>query len=122
MAARKKAIILVLGVAAIAVVGVGALFAYRPALVIGVRGHLLGSSIRGVLGREHFSAGSCREVAEGHWECSMLFEPDPGSGGGPVRYMATTDSLGCWKAKTSFRGSLVAARPSGCIEVPDLFY
>jgi len=122
MSARKKAIILVLAAVAIAVVGVGALFAYRPALVIGVRGDLLGSSIRGVLGREHFPAGSCSEVADGRWECSLRFEPDPGSGGGSVRYMATTDSLGCWKAKTSFRESLVAARPSGCIEVPDLFY
>jgi hypothetical protein len=96
-----------------------ALFLHRPALVIGVHGDDLGESISSELG-SHSPSGVCDEAANGRWNCAIVIEPDPGSGGGEVAYGAESDDSGCWHARSSTakgqRNDL-----SGCIGLFDLF-
>jgi hypothetical protein len=96
-----------------------ALFLYRPASVIGVHGDHLGESISSELG-SHSPSGVCDEAANGRWDCAIVIEPDPGSGGGPVTYRAESDDSGCWHAHSPTamrqRNNL-----GGCIGVFDLF-
>jgi hypothetical protein len=105
--------------AALALLVAIALFLYRPALVLGVHGDHLGESISSELG-SHSPSGLCDEAANGRWDCAIVIEPDPGSGGGDVVYRAESDDSGCWHAR-----SPAAMRQrndlSGCIGVLDLF-
>jgi hypothetical protein len=95
-----------------------ALFLYRPAMVIGVHGDALGESISSELGR-HSPSGTCEEAPNGRWQCAILVEPDPGSGGGDVVYRAESDDSGCWHARSP-DAVRVRSNLSGCIGVLDL--
>lgn len=95
-----------------------ALFLYRPAMVIGVHGDDLGESISSELGR-YSPSGACDQAANGHWDCAIVIEPDPGSGGGDVVYRADSDDSGCWHARSP-DAVRVRNNLSGCIGIFDL--
>ena len=104
---------------ALAFLAFTALFLYRPAKVVGVDGDSLGESISSELGR-YSPSGACDKAGGGRWKCAIVIEPEPGSGGGPVTYRATSNDAGCWQARSpnafGQRKSL-----SGCIGIFDLF-
>jgi hypothetical protein len=104
--------------AALAFLALIALFLYRPAMVIGVHGDDLGESISSELGR-HSPSGVCDEAPSGHWNCAIVIEPDPGSGGGDVVYRAESDGSGCWHARSP-DAVRVRSNLSGCIGIFDL--
>jgi hypothetical protein len=86
-----------------------ALFAYRPATLIGVSGESLATSLGDV------GTGSCFEVADSQWEC--VIEDDPSSGSRRTLYVET-GSFGCWDAWSNpvhKRGDF-----SGCVTFLDL--
>jgi hypothetical protein len=118
MTSTRKLILVGLSCAVFGLLVVLRLFCHRPAMVIGVQGDLLGESISNALGR-HSPSGECHQAADDRWSCSIIIEPDPGSGGGPVSYKAEVDGEGCWHARQ------VDAPPqradlTGCINVLDV--
>ena len=84
---------------ALAFLAFTALFLYRPAKVVGVDGDSLGESISSELGR-YSPSGACDKAGGGRWKCAIVIEPEPGSGGGPVTYRATSNDAGCWQARS----------------------
>jgi hypothetical protein len=115
----RKLILVGFAALALAFLALTALFLYRPALVIGVHGEPLGESISSELG-SHSPSGTCDQAANGRWDCAIVIEPDPGSGGGDVVYRAESDDSGCWHARSP-SAMRVRKNLSGCIGVFDLF-
>jgi len=97
MTTKKKLIVSGLAFGALALVATFGIFLYRPATVTGVDGHQLGTSIAREIGR-HAGDGSCDHASSDRWRCSIVIEPDPGSGGGDVAYLAKSNRWGCWQA------------------------
>lgn len=119
MSTGRKLFLVAFAALALAFLALTALFLYRPALVIGANGESLGESISSELG-SYSPSGVCDEAANGGWDCVIVIEPDPGSGGGDVAYGAESDDSGCWHARspTAMR---VRKNLSGCIGLFDLF-
>ena len=99
-----------------------ALFAYRPAALLGVNGDALASSLGNERVSDHAltsslgneSAGSCVEVADSRWECEIVIDPSSGS---QTLYVETR-AWGCWDAYPNTerdRGGL-----SGCVTFSDM--
>jgi len=87
-----------------------ALFAYRPAALLGVSGDALTSS----LGNE--GDGSCVEVADSRWECVIV--TNLSSGGSSQTLYVETRAWGCWDAYANperDRGGF-----SGCVTFFDM--
>lgn len=119
MSTGRKLFLVGFAALALAFLALTGLFLYRPARVIGVHGDSLGESISSELGR-YSPSGTCDEAPNGRWECAIVIEPDPGSGGGDVVYRAESDDSGCWHARSpTFKGQ--RKNLSGCIGVVDLF-
>jgi hypothetical protein len=90
-----------------------ALFALRPAPILGVDGHALASSVIG-----GFLATPCEHLQGYVWKCSLyvgLYAERPSE-----VYRVEVDGLGCWSAG-SFRGEggLYPRGRSGCLTIVD---
>jgi hypothetical protein len=93
------------------IVVVVALFAWRPATVVGVDGQALHASVTGL-------EGDCESLENDLWLCTTN-DPMSSEGGAHTVEM---QSFGCWHAWNGDR--VVGDRPptdSGCITVVDLF-
>jgi hypothetical protein len=121
MGRRKRAVIGALAAAAVLVLAVLASLALRPALLLGIEGDALAHSVDSKL-PSIGDPGHCERSANGAWLCHVLFEDDPGSGGGYVAYRVLADGLGCWHAVRppgSRSGDRLPARMHGCIYLWD---
>ncbi|HWM62477.1 MAG TPA: hypothetical protein VNP96_00625 [Solirubrobacterales bacterium] len=86
-----------------------ALFAYRPATLVGVSDESLAASLGDV------GPGSCVEAADSRWEC--VIEDDPSSGNRRTLYVETR-AFGCWDAWSN--PELDRGGFSGCVTFVDL--
>ncbi|HET7484313.1 MAG TPA: hypothetical protein VFJ64_02945 [Solirubrobacterales bacterium] len=121
MQRRKQAILAAAAAVAIGVVALLAVLAFRPALVLGVDGGTLAHSVDSKL-PSIGDPGHCQRGTNGDWLCHLLFEQDPGSGGGYVAYEVTADRFGCWRATRpngSRSGDKLPAVTHGCIYLWD---
>lgn len=94
-----------------------AALAFRPALVLGINGNTLAHSVDSKL-PSIGDPGRCDRDGGGNWACHVLFEDDPGSGGGYVAYEVVADGFGCWHAARpagSRSGDRLPARLHGCV-------
>lgn len=121
MQKRKQAILAVGATVAIGVVALLAALAFRPALVLGADGGTLAHSVDSKL-PSIGDPGHCERGSGDHWTCHVLFEQDPGSGGGYVAYEVVADGFGCWHARRpagSRSGDMLPAKTHGCIYLWD---
>jgi len=83
----------------------------RPAVLLGVDGESLSTSLAG-----HSGLPDCRKQPDGSWVC-----PRPGRP--PVSYRAEVNWMGCWKAASlaPATGQDVLRQLDGCIELGDIF-
>jgi hypothetical protein len=98
-----------------------ATLAFRPALLLGIEGDALAHSVDSRL-PSIGDPGHCERQADGGWTCHVLFEDDPGSGGGYVVYDVVAGSLGCWQARlpaSARSGDRLPGRMHGCIYLWD---
>ena len=98
-----------------------ATLAFRPAVVLGVNGHALAHSVDSNLPSVG-DPGHCEQDAGDDWICHVLFEQDPGSGGGYVAYEVVANGRGCWHATRpagSRSGDLLPAKMHGCLYLWD---
>ena len=86
-----------------------ALFAYRPATLVGVSGESLADSLGDV------GPGSCVEIADSQWEC--VIEDNPSSGNRRTVYVETR-AFGCWDGWSN--PDLDRGGFSGCVTFVDL--
>jgi hypothetical protein len=116
MQRRKLAILAVAATVATGVVALLAVLAFRPALLLGIDGATLAHSVDSRL-PSIGDPGHCKRGPSGNWHCNLLFEQDPGSGGGYVAYEVTADRFGCWRAtrpKGSRSGDKLPSVMHGC--------
>jgi len=121
MARRKQAILVAAATAAVLFLGLLATLAFRPALVLGIEGGALAHSVDADL-PSIGDPGHCERRPDGAWTCHVLFEDDPGSGGGYVAYEVVANGVGCWHARRpggSRSGDLLPAKMHGCIYLWD---
>jgi len=121
MQRRKQAILVAAATVALLCVALLAALAFRPAVVLGVDGGALAHSVDSRL-PSIGDPGHCERGADGKWTCHVLFEQDPGSGGGYVAYRVVANRLGCWQATRpagSRSGDRLPARMHGCIYLWD---
>jgi len=121
MQRRKQAILAAVTTVAIGVVALLAVLAFRPALVLGTDGGALAHSVDSRL-PSIGDPGRCGRDPNGDWLCHLLFEQDPGSGGGYVLYEVVADRFGCWHATRpngSRSGDKLPAKTHGCIYLWD---
>jgi hypothetical protein len=121
MQRRKRAIVVAGTMVAILFVALLAALAFRPALVLGIDGGTLASSVDAKL-PSIGNPGHCERGAGDSWSCHVLFEQDPGSGGGYVAYQVVADGFGCWHAHRpagSRSGDRLPAKTHGCIYLWD---
>lgn len=121
MQRRKQAIVAVAATAALLFLALLSSLAFRPAVVLGIDGGTLAHSVDAKL-PSIGDPGHCEQSANGAWLCHVLFEDDPGSGGGYIVYRVTADGLGCWHAvrpRGSRSGDRLPARMHGCIYLWD---
>ena len=121
MQRRKQAIVVVAATAALLFVALLASLVFRPAVVLGIDGGTLAHSVDSKL-PSIGDPGHCERGANGAWLCHVLFEDDPGSGGGYIVYRVRTDGLGCWHAARppgARSGDKLPARMHGCIYLWD---
>jgi hypothetical protein len=121
MQRRKQAILGVAAAAALLILVLLASLAFRPALLLGIDGNALAHSVDSKLPAVG-DPGHCEQNPEGDWTCHVLFELDPGSGGGYVVYRVAADGLGCWHAVRppgSRSGDRLIAKMHGCLYLWD---
>lgn len=121
MQRRKQAIVAVAATTALLFLALLASLVFRPALVLGIDGGTLAHSVDSKL-PSIGDPGHCERSANGAWLCHVLFEDDPGSGGGYIAYRVVADGLGCWHAvrpPSSRNGDKLPARMHGCIYLWD---
>lgn len=121
MQRRKQAILVAGATAALLLVALLALLAFRPATVLGIDGDTLAHSVDSEL-PSIGDPGRCERDTEGNWTCHVLFEDDPGSGGGYVVYAVVANRFGCWHAtrpRGSRSGDRLPADMHGCIYLWD---
>ena len=87
-----------------------ALFAYRPATLVGVSGEVLATSL-GNLG-----SGTCSEVADSQWDCVIV--TDLSSGRSSHKLYVETRAWGCWDAWSNPKRT--SGEFSGCITFFDM--
>jgi len=119
---RGKLAILVAAVTAAALfLALIATLACRPAVLLGIERGALAHSVDSDL-PSIGDPGHCEHRADGDWTCHVLFEDDPGSGGGYVAYEVVTNGAGCWHATRpagSRSGDRLPAKMHGCIYLWD---
>jgi hypothetical protein len=121
MPKRKQAILVAGATAALLFVALLAVLTFRPALVLGIDGGALAHSVDSKL-PSIGNPGHCERRANGRWTCHVLFEDDPGSGGGYVVYEVAANRFGCWHAARpsgSRSGDRLLAKMHGCIYLWD---
>jgi hypothetical protein len=121
MQRRKQAFLVAAATTALLVVALLAALAFRPSVVLGIDGGALAHSVDSRL-PSIGDPGHCERVDGGSWTCHVLFEDDPGSGGGYVEYEVTATGLGCWHAARpphSRSGDRLPANLHGCIYLWD---
>jgi hypothetical protein len=121
MQRRKRAILVAGAAAALLFVALLAVLTFRPATVLGIDGGALAHSVDSKL-PSIGDPGHCERGGGGSWTCHVLFEDDPGSGGGYVVYEVVADRFGCWRATRpdgSRSGDRLPAKTHGCIYLWD---
>lgn len=119
MSKKQKYFLLAAASFSVLVLAAIAMFLYRPARLLGIDGNRLGTSISRAIGR-HAQESDCVHGVGEPWRCSILIEPDIGSGGSHVDYVADSDEWGCWHAHPQVQPRRKAIRLTGCIDVFDV--
>jgi hypothetical protein len=121
MGRHEQTVIVVIATVALLFLATLAVLVFRPALILGIDGATLAHSVDSRL-PSIGDPGHCERGENGNWSCHVLFEPDPGSGGGYVAYQVVADGFGCWRAvrPPSARSSDgLPAKTHGCIYLWD---
>jgi len=121
MQRRKQAILVAGAMVALLFVAFLVVLAFRPALVLGIDGGTLAHSVDSKL-PSIGNPGHCERAVSSKWVCHVLFEDDPGSGGGYVAYAVRANGFGCWHATRptgSRSGDRLPAKMHGCIYLWD---
>jgi hypothetical protein len=122
MSSRQRYAIAVVGTSTLLIVVGFLVFLWRPALLTGITGPNLGTSIASeILGK---GSGHCVELGGNRWRCRIVYETDPGSGGSALaHYVAKSSRSGCWQAGRRQVRAFSGPAPrhlSGCIDIFDL--
>ena len=108
---------IVLALLVVVVVATTVAFAYRPAVVLGVKPKALADSLAREMGEETGAHDACDRIEGERWVCELADDDVSGA----VKYRISVGSSGCWDARLTGRrpSRETPAETSGCLSIFD---